>query len=131
MRKLKSFPVVLPLVDVFIVIMIAMMFLAINSTQKTINISTPKSDTIDEKKHYYTITVKIDKNGNIYINDGTLNLEGFKNYVLNHKEVPLVLHIDRELEFQKFIDIVNVLKKAGKKDWSIMVEEKNIDGAKQ
>jgi biopolymer transport protein ExbD len=125
MRKLKAFPVVLPLVDVFIVIMIATMFLAINSTQKTINIATPESQVVDEKKHYYTITVEVDRYGNIYIDGRNLTLEGFKEYVNKHMEVPLVLHIDKGLEFQKFVDIVNVLKKAGKRDWSIIVKEKD------
>jgi len=124
-NKLKAFPVVLPLVDVFIVIMIAMMFLAINSTQRTINIATPESAVADEKKHYYTITVEVDVMGNIYVHGQMLSLDGFKEYIQKHMEVPLVLHIDKRLEFQKFVDIVSVLKKAGKRDWAVLVKEKS------
>jgi len=124
-NKLKVFPVVLPLVDVFIVIMITMMFLAINSTQRTINIATPESGVVDEKKHYYTITIEVDAMGNIYVHGQMLSLDGFKEYVLKHREVPLVLHIDKRLEFQRFVDIVGVLKSAGKRDWAVMVKEKS------
>jgi biopolymer transport protein ExbD len=35
------------------------------------------------------------------------------------------LHIDKRLEFQKFVDIVSVLKKAGKRDWAVLVKEKS------
>jgi len=125
-NKVKVFPVVLPLVDVFIVIMITMMFLAINSTQRTINIATPESGVVDEKKHYYTITVEVDRAGNIYVHGHPLSLDGFKEYVEKHREVPLVLHIDKRLEFQKFVDIVSVLKRAGKKDWAVLVKEKEM-----
>jgi biopolymer transport protein ExbD len=125
-NKLKVFPVVLPLVDVFIVIMIAMAFLAINSTQRTINIATPESGVIDERKHYYTITVEVDRAGNIYVHGQMLSLDGFREYVLKHREVPLVLHIDKRLEFQKFVHIVSVLKKAGKRDWAVLVREKEM-----
>lgn len=125
MRRLRVFPVVLPLVDVFVVIMVATMFLAVNSTQRTINVATPESWVVDERKHYYTVTVEVDRYGNIYIDGRGLTLEGFREYVNKHMEVPLVLDIDKRLEFQKFVDIVNVLKKAGKRDWSIMVKERN------
>jgi len=125
-NKVKVFPVVLPLVDVFIVIMITMMFLAINSTQRTINIATPESGVVDEKKHYYTITIEVDAMGNIYVHGQMLSLDGFKEYVEKHREVPLVLHIDKRLEFQKFVDIVSVLKRAGKRDWAVMVKEKEV-----
>jgi biopolymer transport protein ExbD len=124
-NRLKVFPVVLPLVDVFIVIMITMMFLAINSTQRTINIATPESGVVDERKHYYTITAEVDAAGNIYVHGRMLSLDGFREYVQKHREVPLVLHIDKRLEFQKFVDIVSVLKKAGKRDWAVMVKEKS------
>jgi biopolymer transport protein ExbD len=124
--KLKVFPVVLPLVDVFIVIMIAMAFLAINSTQRTINIATPESGVVDEKKHYYTITVEIDATGNIYVHGQMLSLDGFREYVLKHREVPLVLHIDKRLEFQRFVYIVSVLKKAGKRDWAVLVKKEEM-----
>lgn len=125
-NKLKVFPVVLPLVDVFIVIMIAMAFLAINSTQRTINIATPESGVADERKSYYTITVEIDRAGNIYVHGRMLSLDGFREYVLKHREVPLVLHIDKRLEFQKFVHIVSVLKMAGKRDWAVLVREKEM-----
>jgi biopolymer transport protein ExbD len=124
-NKLKVFPVVLPLVDVFIVIMITTMFLAINSTQRTINIATPESPVADEKKHYYTITVEVDATGNIYVHGQMLGLDGFREYVQRHMEVPLVLHIDKRLEFQKFVDIVSVLKRAGKRDWAVLVKGKS------
>lgn len=119
---------VVPYIDVMLVLLVIFMVTAPMFTPGVINLpSVGKSAQVDQKP----IEINIDKDGNYSINsNGKVTTSSFNNLVnqvlsLGGATTPIIIAADREIQYDKVIQVVDKLYTSGIKKVALVVKQKN------
>jgi biopolymer transport protein ExbD len=115
---------VVPFIDIVLVLLVIVLATASFVTNQTIKVDLP---TASSKKNEAkkSITIGIDKEGNYFYNKEPLSFQSIKEKLekLDPKKDLISLHTDKQSAFQKFIDIIDVLKERGFENISIVTKK--------
>lgn len=113
-----------PFVDIVLVILIIFMATATFIVEQKIPLNLPKSETGETKNNEnYEIVISITKRG-IFLNDKPISLKELKNRLNNFKNNIVVLRADRDIKFQKVVDVIDVCRELGIEKYVVETEGK-------
>jgi len=118
-----------PFVDIVLVILVIFMATATFVAQGKINITLPTSSTEAQKDKQKPITITIDKDANIYLNDILTAKEDLgKTLLKDVKEASkngVILRSDAKVSFEHVVDIIDICKANDINKFSIQTEVKS------
>ena len=114
-----------PFVDIVLVILIIFMATATFIVEQKIPLNLPKSKTGEtETKEERQIIISISKSG-IFLNNQPVNLKTLKTSLKKlYKNNTVVLRADRNIKFQKVIDVIDVCRELGIEKYIVETEGK-------
>ncbi|MDD2449356.1 MAG: biopolymer transporter ExbD [Sulfurimonas sp.] len=118
-----------PFVDIILVILVIFMATATFVVQGKINITLPTSSTEAQKDKQKPITITIDKDANIYLNDIPTTKEDLgKTLLKDAKEASkngVILRSDAKVSFEHVVDVIDICKANDINKFSIQTEVKS------
>jgi biopolymer transport protein ExbD len=103
-----------PLLDLAWVLLV-IFILTTTALVQGIDVKLPESSDRKEELPSEVATVAIDKRGVVYLNEEPVEIEGLleklRLYRLANPRLPVILRADRELAYQKVIEVVDALKR--------------------
>lgn len=113
---------VIPLVDVMLVLLTIVLLTSTFIAVGGIPVELPRaSKSLEETLK--SLTVEIDKSGNIYANSRHISLPELSDSMRAFdKSTPVLIRADREIALQVFVDVLDVIKNLGFKKVSLQTE---------
>jgi len=115
---------VVPFIDIVLVLLVIVLATATFVTNQTISVDLPtaSSKKSEEKK---SVAIAVDKEGNYFYDKTPLSLEEIKVKLmkLDPKKDLIALHMDKNSQFQYFVDIIDILKTKGFENISIITKK--------
>jgi biopolymer transport protein ExbD len=103
-----------PLLDLAWVLLV-IFILTTTALVQGIDVKLPESSDRKEELPSEVATVAIDKRGVVYLNEEPVEVEGLleklRLYRLANPRLPVILRADRDLAYQKVIEVVDALKR--------------------
>lgn len=122
----KEFDVinVIPFIDIMLVLLTIVLTTSTFIAQGGIPVQLPRAAQ-SEAETRRTATIEIDRNGAIYYNSRTLQLNQLQQeiYALD-RSTPFLLRADRSIALQNFVDVLDLVKGLGFNRVSLQTEEK-------
>ncbi|MDD3466836.1 MAG: biopolymer transporter ExbD [Campylobacterales bacterium] len=115
-----------PLVDVMLVLL-AILMLAMPAIVYQEKIELPKGSKSSQISETEKISVRVDVNKTIYVNDRKFQFEGFGDSFLNYsaainKETPITLRADKNLKYDDVMFVMKSLKLSGFQKISLVTD---------
>ena len=112
---------VIPFIDIVLVLLVIVLATATFVVKNELPVDLPKSGS-QSKVPPQSIVITIDKDGNYFYEKTKVSLEELKEKVksLNAKKDVITLNADQKSQFQKFVNIVDLLKRMDFKKISIV-----------
>ncbi|ASM35413.1 TonB system transport protein ExbD [Campylobacter sputorum subsp. bubulus] len=102
---------VIPLIDIMLVLLCMVLSISTFIAQGNINIDLPKSKSGSLEKDTDIITISIDSNSTIYLNDKILSQEEFQKELSSiDRQTPIILKSDKDAKFESFVRVIDILK---------------------
>ena len=115
---------VVPFIDIVLVLLVIVLATATFVTNQTINVDLPtaSSQNAADRKN---VAIAVDKEGQYYYDKEQLSLDMIKEKLmkLDPKKDLISLHMDKSSQFQKFVDIIDILKTKGFENISIITKK--------
>lgn len=115
---------VVPFIDIVLVLLVIVLATATFVINQTIKVELPSasSKVKEEKKN---IQIAISKEGEYFYEKEMLSFESLKEKLLtlDPKKDLISLHTDKDAQFQKFVDIIDILKSKGFENISIVTKK--------
>lgn len=115
---------VVPFIDIVLVLLVIVLATATFVINQTIKVELPSasSKVKEEKKN---IQIAISKEGEYFYEKEILPFEALKEKLLalDPKKDLISLHTDKDAQFQKFVDIIDILKSKGFENISIVTKK--------
>ena len=103
---------VIPFIDIMLVLLAIVLMTATFIAQGKLSIDVPdaeSSETLTDEQQY---EIAVDANGDYYFDEVTLTLSELSEKLIDLKrDAPIVLRVDKAATFEKFIAVVDLLKK--------------------
>ena len=115
---------VVPFIDIVLVLLVIVLATATFVVNQTIKVDLPTaSSEINEERK--SIHIAINKEGEYFYEKEMLEFEAVKEKLLalDPKKDMISLHTDKETQFQKFIDIIDILKSKGFENISVVTKK--------
>jgi len=114
---------VIPLIDIMLVLLAIVLSISTFIAQGKIKVDLPKSQNAVKKSEDARITVKIDSDSVIYIDDERVSDDEINRRIaeIDH-EALIVLKSDKNAKFEKFIEVIDALKSAKHENFAIVTE---------
>jgi len=105
---------VVPFIDITLVLLVIVLATATFITKNEVSVDLPKSSS-DTKIPPKSISISIDKNGTIYYGKDRVDIEELSKRLskLNPKKDAVTLNADQQSQFQRFVSVIDILKKKG------------------
>ncbi|MDD3466533.1 MAG: biopolymer transporter ExbD [Campylobacterales bacterium] len=115
-----------PLVDVMLVLL-AILMLAMPAIVYQEKIELPKGSKTSQISETEKISVRVDVNKNVYVNDRKFQFESFGDSFLNYsaginKETPITLRADKNLKYDDVMFVMKSLKLSGFQKISLVTD---------
>ncbi|WP_033915960.1 TonB system transport protein ExbD [Campylobacter sputorum] len=102
---------VIPLIDIMLVLLCMVLSISTFIAQGNIKVDLPKSKSGTSEKNKEIITISIDSNSTIYLNNKILSKEEFEKELSSiDKQTPIILKSDKEAKFESFVRVIDILK---------------------
>ncbi|MCD6654826.1 MAG: biopolymer transporter ExbD [Sulfurovum sp.] len=115
---------VVPFIDIVLVLLVIVLATATFVVNQTIKVDLPtaSSEVNEERK---SIHIAINKEGEYFYEKEMLEFETVKEKLLklDPKKDLISLHTDKETQFQKFVDIIDILKTKGFENISVVTKK--------
>ncbi|MDQ1325355.1 MAG: biopolymer transport protein ExbD [Campylobacterota bacterium] len=115
---------VVPFIDIVLVLLVIVLATATFVVNQTIKVDLPtaSSEVNEERK---SIHIAINKEGEYFYENEMLEFEIVKEKLLklDPKKDLISLHTDKETQFQKFVDIIDILKTKGFENISVVTKK--------
>ena len=103
---------VIPFIDIMLVLLAIVLMTATFIAQGKLSIDVPdaeSSETLTDEQQY---EIAVDANGDYFFDEVTLTLSELSEKLIDLKrDAPIVLRVDKAATFEKFIAVVDLLKK--------------------
>lgn len=114
---------IVPFIDIMLVLLAIVLSISTFIAQGKIKVNLPKSQNAVKSSEEVKITIKVDKESNIFINDEIINDENVSNYVSKiDKEALVILKSDKDSKFESFIKVIDALKSNKHENFAIVTE---------
>lgn len=115
---------VVPFIDIVLVLLVIVLATATFVVKNELPVNLPKSGS-QSKVPPKSVSITIDQNGSYFFRKQKVDLEKLKQELskLNPKKDLITLNADQKSQFQKFVTVVDLLKKKGFKKISILTAQ--------
>lgn len=114
---------VIPFIDIMLVLLTIVLTTSTFVAQGTIPMELPKAAAVVEGKALKTLSIEIDRRGNLYCNSAPLSLADLAPSLGSFdRETPVSISADREIALQAFVEVMDVIKSEGFKRVSLRTE---------
>ena len=112
---------VVPFIDISLVLLVIVLATATFITHNEMPVDLPKSSS-DTKVPPKSLSITIDSNGTFFIGKDIVSLDELNKRLskLDPKKDAITLNADQKSQFQKFVSVIDILKKKGFKKISIV-----------
>ena len=115
---------VIPFIDIMLVLLAIVLMTATFIAQGKLSIDVPdaeSSETLTDEQQY---EIAVDANGDYFFDEVTLTLSELSEKLIDLKrDAPIVLRVDKAATFEKFIAVVDLLKKNQLEHLSIITRQ--------
>lgn len=123
-----------PLIDIMLVLLIIFMVTSTAALESGLDIELPKTQITNEKKQDEILIITLDKSGKValqgkYVAEGEL-AQRMSEKLAELKTESVILEGDTQAFLGKAVEIMDIAKSAGAKNFSIAAEEDANKGAK-
>lgn len=117
-----------PLIDTVFLLLI-FFIMATTFTKPILEVALQESEgSVAQDQQKKTLTITIDKDGNILCEEQKLTLETFEAFIAARpKEEAIVFNADKKAHFGLFVQVVDIAKRHGKTDFAILTKGKPRD----
>ena len=115
---------IVPFIDIMLVLLAIVLSVSTFIAQGKIQIELPQSANQEQQKDEKKVKVLINKENQIYLDDSLVGLEELKVKLESLEAKTMVeLHSDKDVKFETFIQIVDILKGKGHENFSIATQQ--------
>ena len=116
---------VIPFIDVMLVLLAIVLTTATFISQGQIEINLPTANSAEQiEDQTKKITISVNTKNQIYLEDKQLDLENLSTALKNiNKNTPIVFRVDKQVVFEKFVQIIDLLKTHKLEKFSIITIE--------
>lgn len=116
-----------PLIDIMLVLLIIFMVSSTAALESGLDIELPKTSITNEKKTDEILIITLDKNGGVALQGKYVEADALRDEVANKltelKTESVILEGDTQAFLGKAVEIMDIAKSAGAKNFSIAAEE--------
>jgi biopolymer transport protein ExbD len=115
---------VIPFIDIMLVLLTIVLTTSTFIARGAIPLELPKA-TSQKAGALKTVSIEIDRGGAIYLNSRPVTLAKLADEIRSFApETPILIHADRGLALQVFVDVMDVIRSGGFKKISLQTEVK-------
>ncbi len=116
---------IVPFIDIMLVLLAIVLSVATFISQGHIKINVPESESAENIKDEKKLSIMLDKDSKIYINEVEITLDEAKSRIGAVESTTLIeLVSDKDAKFQAFIDILDILKERRHEKFVIKAQTK-------
>lgn len=117
---------IIPFIDIMLVLLAIVLMTATFISQGKIKVHIPKSDnTVRFKADELACLITINAEGKFFLNDRPISLDELSQKASHwHGDKKITLKVDSRANFQKFVDVTNVLTKHNLQNIAIVATKK-------
>ena len=115
---------IVPFIDIMLVLLAIVLSVSTFIAQGHIKVNLPSSSSSQTPQEDKKVTVKVDSESKIYLDDVAVNEEELESKISAlDKNDMVVLENDKDSKFSSFISIMDVLKRAGHEKFAIVTKK--------
>jgi|SRR5574344_2104046 biopolymer transport protein ExbD len=115
---------VIPFIDVLLVLLAIVLLTSTFITKGIIPVALPNASNADQLKPDKEIVIVINEKGELFLEDRPIVLENIELEILEKsKDTPVHLNTDKETRFESFVNVLDMLKKNGFSNVSIVTKK--------
>ncbi len=115
---------VIPFIDIMLVLLTIVLTTSTFIARGAIPLELPKA-TSQKAGALKTVSIEVDRQGAVYLNSRPVALTNLAHEIRSFApEMPILIHADRGLALQTFVDVMDVLRSGGFKKISLQTEVK-------
>ncbi len=116
---------VIPFIDIMLVLLAIVLTTATFISQGQIEINLPTANSAEQiEDQTKKLTITVNTENKIYLEDKQLNLDSLSSALKNiDKNTPIVFKVDKQVVFEKFVQIIDLLKTHKLEKFSIITIE--------
>jgi len=117
---------VIPFIDIMLVLLAIVLTTATFITQGQIEINLPAANSAEQvvEEQVKKITITVNTENQIYLEDKLINLNALSAALKDvNKDTPIVFRVDKQVVFEKFVQIIDLLKTHKLEKFSIITIE--------
>ena len=115
---------IVPFIDIMLVLLAIVLSVSTFIAQGHIKVNLPSSSSSQTPQEDKKVTVKVDSESKIYLDDVAVSEEELQNKISAlDKNDMVVLENDKDSKFSSFISIMDVLKRAGHEKFAIATKK--------
>lgn len=108
---------IVPMIDVMLFLLVFFMIYTINVIPMLVQeIKIPLSSTVEKIERKEPLRIYIDKDGSVVLDNRNMGLDALKshlNKLIEREETSVLLVADREVNIQKIMEVIDVIKEVG------------------
>ncbi len=115
---------VVPFIDIMLVLLVIVLTTASFIQTGAIKLDLPTGSSKIEKKPEKELKISIKKDGTIFFDKEKIDKKDLEKVLLTHsKKIPINLYCDKEAEFNKFVFLLDILKKNNYENLGIITKK--------
>ena len=119
MKKFEQINVI-PFIDIMLVLLAIVLTTATFIAQGQLKIDLPEASQSQAVSDAQAIAISIDDAGKVYVDEQATDLDALDRRLADmNKDQPLALRVDGKADFDRFVQVVDLLKKHGLENLSI------------
>ena len=118
---------VIPFIDIMLVLLAIVLTTATFISQGKIEVNLPTAESAKpiQQQQKKNLVITINTKNQLYLDDKLVNLESLsQKFETIDKKTPIVFRVDKQVVFEQFVQIIDLLKKHQLETFSILTVEK-------
>lgn len=114
---------IVPFIDIMLVLLCIVLSISTFIASGHIKLSLPNADSSTKNIEKSQIVISVDKENNLYFNDGLVDKEALKNEIFKLENSDFIeIKSDKESKFETFVWIIDILKEKNHENFSIVTK---------
>ena len=115
---------IVPFIDIMLVLLAIVLSVSTFIAQGLIKVDLPNSKTSSQMQEMKKITIKVDKDSQIYLDENEIDKENLSQKLKTFSKDDLILlQLDKDSKFENFIFIIDILKEIQHENFSIATKK--------